>query len=112
MPPQDQLSSAKDGPSKISRHSNPLSPEPISNLTNAFNMHSPNQSQDQSQNSPWAPPMPLATDRDSKPKALRMPNKDLHKIQCIYNEATRTTIIRKDADVDPPKISQQTSMKS
>ena len=47
--------------------------------------------------------MPLATDRDTKPKALRLPNKDLHKIQCIYSEATRTTIIQKDANVDPPQ---------
>jgi hypothetical protein len=37
------------------------------------------------------------------PKALRLPNKDLHKIQCISSEATRTAIIQKDANVDPPQ---------
>lgn len=99
-PPQDQLSAEKDSPPKISRQSQPQSPEPVTNLTTTFNMQS--QTQDQSGNSPWAPAMPLATDRDTKPKALRQPNKDLHKIQCIYSEATRTTIIHKDANVDPP----------
>lgn len=55
--------------------------------------------------------MDLASDTDTRPKPLRIPNKDIGQLPCIHAEATTQAILRRDApdpipDDHPPTFQQ------
>ena len=91
----DQNSAEKDKDPKISKQHSPGSPE-----LKAPSLYS--EIMPPKTNSPTSLAMPYASDRDTKPKALRKPNKELHNLQCIYSTATRDTITDKDGPLIPP----------